>query len=189
MELLPALETTFDHAHRVIARIGPEQAHESTPCRDWDLEQLVGHTMSVVANIGRAVGGPAASAGEDATDDAGFRLTTDAGERFRQLADTTLAAWRTADLTATVDIGAGPMPAETALAINLLDTGTHSWDIARATGQDETMPDGLAEYILSLVDGFITDDIRGFAGFDPAVPIDDHAMASHRLAAFLGRRP
>ncbi|MGE0731790.1 MAG: TIGR03086 family metal-binding protein, partial [Acidimicrobiia bacterium] len=170
MELLPALEATFDHAHRVIAGIGPEQVHASTPCRDWDLEQLVGHTVSVVANIGRALGGPA---GDDAPeDDAGFRLTTDAGERFRQLADATLAAWRTADLSATVDIGAGPMPAETALAINLLDTGTHSWDIARATGQDETMPDGLAEYILSLVDGFITDDIRSFAGFDPAVPID-----------------
>jgi uncharacterized protein (TIGR03086 family) len=75
------------------------------------------------------------------------------------------------------------------MSINLLDTATHSWDIARASGQDANLPDALAETVLAVCHGFVTDDIRKFAGFDPPVPVGADAGPTERLVAFLGREP
>lgn len=58
-----------------------------------------------------------------------------------------------------VNIGAGPMPVQAAVSINLLDTATHSRDLARATGQNEDLPVG------------------------------NDATATAQLVAFLGRQP
>ena len=73
--------------------------------------------------------------------------------------------------------------------MDLLDTATHSWDIATATGQKAALPDELAATRLSVCQGFVTDEIRGFAGFDPAVPVAADAGPTDQLVAFLGRRP
>ncbi len=184
MDPLTALATTFDHAHRVIAGVSAEQMHSTTPCREWDVDALVRHTMGVVANIGRGVDG------KDLLDDVGsYPLQADLGDQFRSVADGTLAAWRAAGLDGETNIGAGPMPRSVAININLLDTAMHSWDIARATGQPDELPDGLADHVLGVATGFITDELRGFAGFDQAIAIGDDAPPTQRLAAFLGRQP
>jgi len=36
MELIDALEATFEHTHAVIARVRSDQLADPTPCRDWD---------------------------------------------------------------------------------------------------------------------------------------------------------
>jgi uncharacterized protein (TIGR03086 family) len=81
------------------------------------------------------------------------------------------------------------MPAQVGIGINLLDTATHSWDIARATGQDANLPDEVAAAALAECQGIVTDDIRKFAGFDPAVPVTRDANPTDQLVAFLGRQP
>lgn len=184
MELLPALAQTFDHTHRVIAGVAPDQRANPTPCREWDVEALMRHTVGVVANMGRAVSGQ-----ERLADVNGFPLDADCAGQFRTIADSTLDAWTAAGLDGETDIGAGPMPLPVALGINLLDTATHSWDLARATDQPDRLPAELAETILGIATGLINDDVRGFAGFDPAVTISDDASPADRLAAFLGRQP
>ena len=81
------------------------------------------------------------------------------------------------------------MPVPAGMSINLLDTATHSWDIARATGQDANLPDALAVTVLAVCHGFVSDEIRQFAGFDPAVAVGADAGPTDQLVAFLGRRP
>lgn len=184
MDLLTALSQTFDHTHRVIAGVRADQTGNPTPCAEWDVHALLGHALGVVAGIGSAVRGDAPPA-----DEAGFVLADDAAAQFRSLADSTLAAWTDVDLTSEINIGAGPMPGSAALSINLVDTSTHAWDIARATGQPEDLPEELAALVLGICHGFVTDEIRGFAGFDPAVPVSADASSTTKLVAFLGRKP
>jgi uncharacterized protein (TIGR03086 family) len=81
------------------------------------------------------------------------------------------------------------MPAQAGLSINLLDTTTHSWDIARATGQDAALPEEVAATALSVGRGIVTDEVRSFAGFDPEISVGDEASSADQLAAFLGRQP
>ncbi len=184
MDLVTALDQTFAHAAVVAAGVRPEQLDDATPCTEWDVRALAMHTLGVVENIGRGVRGEALMPSP-----LGMPLEADLGAQYRRVMASTLAAWRAADLTATVDIGAGPMPGGAAAGINLLDTATHSWDLARATGQDPALPAALAEQVLAAAQGIVSPDIRGFAGFDPEVEVGPDADATARLVAFLGRRP
>jgi uncharacterized protein (TIGR03086 family) len=184
MELLEALSQTFDHAGKVVGGVQADQLSDSTPCREWDVRHLLSHMVGVVANMGRGVRGE-----ELLADINSFPLETDFGAQFRAEADRTLAAWTARGVDGEVNVGAGPMPVTVALGINLLDTSMHSWDIARATGQDSNLPDEVAVTVLAVCQGIVTDEIRGFAGFDPVVDIADDAHPTDQLAAFLGRRP
>jgi uncharacterized protein (TIGR03086 family) len=184
MDLISALAQTFDHAHGVIGGIKREQLGNATPCTEWTLEQLLSHTLGVVTNIGTAV-----SSGNPPTGAMEAVLQDNIAKQFRAVADSTLAAWKAAGLDGEANIGAGPMPRQAAISINLLDTATHSWDIARATGQGEDLPVELAGLILGICQGFITDEVRGFAGFAPAVTLSADANPTHQLVAFLGRKP
>jgi len=140
--------------------------------------------MGVLANCGRGAGGD-----ELLPDGNAIPLDTDLGGQFRAEADRALAAWKACPLDGEVNIGAGPMPARAALSVNLLDTTAHSWDVARATGQDPTLPDELATTVLAVAQGFVTDDLRARAGFDPAIPVPTDAAPTDQFVAFLGRQP
>ncbi len=184
MDQLDALAQTFDHATKVVAGIADDQLGLATPCREWDVRHLLSHAMGVVVNMGNG-----ASCEELLPDVNTYALRDDRAAQFRAEADRTLAAWTTRGLAGEVNIGAGPMPAEAGIGINLLDTATHSWDISRATGQGEELPDDLATFVLALARGFVSDQIRSFAGFDPEVPVPAEASPTAQLAAFLGRKP
>lgn len=184
MELLDALSETFDHASKVVAGVRADQLDAPTPCREWDVRALVTHTMGVVVNMGRGASGAALLPDINA-----LSLDADLGAQFRAEADRTLAAWTARGLEGEVDVGAGPMPAPAGISINLLDTATHSWDIARATGQDANLPDALAMTALEVSRSVVTDDTRTFAGIDPAVPVGPDAAPTDQLVAFLGRTP
>jgi uncharacterized protein (TIGR03086 family) len=183
MELLDALAETFDHTTKVVSGIRPDQRAGATPCGEWDVQALCAHTLGVVMNMGRGASGADLLADVNAV-----TLDTDLGTQFRAEADRTLAAWRTRGRDDEVNIGAGPMPASVAMSINVLDTATHSWDLARATGQDPNLSDALAEAALECSHRVVRDDIRQFAGFDPAVTVGADAGPTDRLVAFLGRR-
>jgi uncharacterized protein (TIGR03086 family) len=176
------LAEAFDHAHQRIVAIRPDQLDNPTPCAEWDVSALLSHTIGVVQKIGDAVAGNPPAAGE-------FTLADDPATQFRAAADAALAAWAGVDLDGVIDIGAGPMPGRAGLSINLLDTATHAWDIARATGQPEPLPEQLAAAVFEACRATISDDVRSFAGFDPAIEVAEDADPTTRLVAFLGRRP
>jgi uncharacterized protein (TIGR03086 family) len=183
MELLDALSESFDHTAKIVAGVQTDQLGAPTPCREWDVRTLVGHTLGVIVNMGRG------ARGEELLAHNSLPLDADLGAQFRGEALRTLAAWTAHGLEGNVDVGAGPMPAQAAVSINLVDTTAHSWDIARATEQDASLPDELAAMVLTVGQGFITDDLRKRVGFDPPVPVARDARPTEQLVAFLGRQP
>lgn len=183
MQMIDALEQVYAHTGTVISGVKPTQLDGPTPCNEWNLRQLLTHTVGVVANIGHGV------KGEELRDIMSFPLAADPGPQFEQIAAENLAAWRSRGLDGETNIGAGPMPATSAIGINLLDTLTHAWDIARATGQSEELPEASAELVLGICKGFITDEARKFAGFAGAVEPPAGATVTQQLVAFLGRKP
>lgn len=182
MEMLDALAASFDHCTGVIAGVTADQLDNPTPCSEWDLRTLATHLTGVVVNCGLGASGADVS-------DTPIILEADLVAQFKAAAGSTLSAWQACAPDATVDIGAGPMPMTAALSVNLLDTTTHSWDIARATGQDPTIPVELAETVLAVCQGFVTDEIRTFAGFAPAITVPDGSSPTDQLVAYLGRQP
>lgn len=76
-------------------------------------------------------------------------------------------------------------------AIDMIYTGDvflHRWDLARATGQDETLdPDICAE----MLEGMLPMDeaLRQSGHYGPRVEVPDDADVQTRLLAFIGRTP
>jgi len=74
------------------------------------------------------------------------------------------------------------------LSIAFSDMLIHGWDIARATGQDDRMPDGLAQAAYDAIHGRFTDEQRKGV-FKPEVDTDASASAQEKLLAYTGRDP
>lgn len=83
----------------------------------------------------------------------------------------------------------GRMPLAQAIAtISTPDVFMHRWDLARATGQDETLdPRRCAE----MLEGMLPMDevLRQSGQFGPRVAVADDADAQTKLLAFIGRTP
>jgi uncharacterized protein (TIGR03086 family) len=68
------------------------------------------------------------------------------------------------------------------------DVFLHTWDLARATGQDETLE---AEMCAEMLAGMepLDELLRSSGQYGPAVPVPDDADVQTRLVAFIGRDP
>lgn len=68
------------------------------------------------------------------------------------------------------------------------DVFMHTWDLARATGQDETLdPERCAELLEAMQP--IDELLRAGGQYGPLVEVDDDADVQTRLLAFIGRDP
>jgi uncharacterized protein (TIGR03086 family) len=68
------------------------------------------------------------------------------------------------------------------------DVLLHTWDLARATGQDETLdPDEVA----MMYEGMLPMDehLRASGHYGPRVAVPDDADVQTKLIAFVGRQP
>jgi uncharacterized protein (TIGR03086 family) len=146
-----------------------------TCCEDWDVRAVVNHLLFVQGRFqARARGeqvGPPAGPPPDLVGD-------DPAAQFETARQATLAAYRE---PAASEFGG-------TLGIAFVDTIVHGTDIAKATGQDATIPSDLAEAAFGFINGRLSDDSRGSA-FKPAVAFADDAPAQDKLLAYLGRHP
>lgn len=180
MELVEALDATFDHTAGVIAGVRPEQYDDATPCAEWTVRELLEHMIGVVDGIGRTAAG---------TPSTPFVLGNDPAAQFRTAASATAAAWHDPGVLDRIADGpGGPMPGRVLAGINLLDTATHTWDLAVATGQRAALPDDVAAAALDASGAIITDELRP-GRFGPEIDGTAVATPTDRLVAFLGRRP
>jgi uncharacterized protein (TIGR03086 family) len=68
------------------------------------------------------------------------------------------------------------------------DVFLHTWDLARATGQDESLePDRCAQMLAGMEP--MDEVLRASGHYGPRVPVPDDADAQTRLIAFIGRDP
>ncbi len=111
----------------------PAQHDRPTPCADWAVGTLVRHVIDGDTFATLILGG--------ATLDAAITtlMGMDDSREFAREADELDAAFAAADPALIVDHPVGPTTAADFLAFRTADYAGHAWDLARATGQDETL--------------------------------------------------
>jgi len=180
VDIIDSLDSTFQHAHGVIAGVRPDQLDDRTPCTEWTVRELLDHMISVVAGM------EAVTAGRSSQP---FVLADDPAAQFDAASAGALAAWRSPGvLDEMFEFGPGPMPGRVLAGINLLDTATHTWDLATATGQDTALPDSVAIAALEASRQIVSPEIRA-GRFGPECATPDGAGPTEMLVAFLGRQP
>ena len=147
-----------------------------TPCDEWNVRTLLNHMLETQryflgAARGEEASPPSPTPAELITDDPVGDF-----ERSREEMLRTFAAPGVLEKT-------GP-----ALGIAFSDQLLHGWDLARATAQETTMPDGLAEAAYEMIHGRFTDEQRKGV-FGPEVPVRAEASPQEKLLAYTGRNP
>lgn len=150
---------------------------DPTPCERWDVRALLNHMIESQQYFAATARGEQASLpNADTPIDA---IGDDPARAYEAMREETLRAHREPGVLEKT----GP-----SLGIAFVDQLVHGADLARATGQDATIPDDLARAAFSMIDGQLTDERRG-AGFKPAVDVGDGASAQDKLLAYTGRHP
>jgi uncharacterized protein (TIGR03086 family) len=175
MDLLDLFERGTDWtASKIPAAAG--KLDDGTPCEQWNVRNLLDHMVDSQQYFAATARGeeaslpnpnPPASIGDDPV------------AAYAEIRDETLRAHREPGVLEKTGPGLG---------IAFVDQLVHGWDLARATGQDATMPEDLAEAAFAMIDGKLTDENRE-PGFKPVVAVPEDASAQDKLLAYTGRQP
>ena len=174
----------FEH---LVAQVPPDRWGWPSPCTDWDARAVVGHVIvmhaAMLAPVGRQL-------------------------RPASLADDPLGAFRSAraDVATLLDdpeVAATVVPtpmgpstfADHVDQVVSADLVQHGWDLARATGQDDTIDPAELEQLWPMVQA-IPEVMRipdafgpGIVVYGPIVDVPADAPLQHRVLGLLGRDP
>jgi uncharacterized protein (TIGR03086 family) len=154
----------------------PDQLDTDTPCDEWKLSTLLDHMLETQRYFVGNANGEDAQLPQPAPPKL---IGSDPAADFEQAR----AEIKRAFADPAVQEKTGP-----ALGIAFSDLLLHGWDVAVATGQDATMPNGLADAAYEMIHGRFTVEQRKGV-FKPEVRIGDDASPQDRLLAYTGRDP
>ena len=149
----------------------------STTCDPWTVRQLMNHMLETQRYFVTSARGGDAS--PPSSDEPPVLLGGDPVADFRRARDETIETFAADGVIEKT----GP-----SLGIAFGDALLHGWDLAKATGQDTTMPEGLAEAAYATIHGQFTDDQRQGV-FAPEVEVPARCLRPRPTARLHRPRP
>lgn len=167
----------------MLSRVTPDQLAWPTVNDDWDVRALINHLVAGnqwIAELVRT--GDAQRPSGDAIGD------RDPKEAYDESWQRLIAAFEEPDaLQRTVQMPFGELPASAAAALRFSDTISHTWDLAKATGQDTNVAPELSETALAMARQRLEGQPRVAGRFKEPVPVPADACPADRLAGYLGK--
>jgi uncharacterized protein (TIGR03086 family) len=171
-----ATARAIDVAHRV----EPDQLHDPTPCSAWNVQDLLDHltggTDYLLAALEQREPAPRQVTTADDYE-AGVAAVLDG-----------LVASGALDRMCTSPLGF-EWPVGQAVAGTFMDVLIHTFDLARATGQDERLDPELVEACIAMFLPDMPERGRHAGIVGPAVTVGPGAMPQDVLLAAMGRTP
>jgi uncharacterized protein (TIGR03086 family) len=172
----------------LILGVGSDAWASQSPCQDWTARDVVDHVVgmhaAMLAPLGRSLGPESSAAGGP------IYAFTSARARLQHALDDPAVAGTACDTpTGTLTFAEH---VDAALSVDLV---VHGWDLARATGQDDTIQ---AEdlHLLWPIAGAIPEQFRvpgafrpGLVVFGPQVEVAADAPLQHKILGMYGRDP
>ena len=183
------LARAFACTAAVLAGVSVEDMALPTPCVSWTVRDLVNHIVGgpdfFVDTVEAEIAPSRAGSQDFTTGD--FRAAFDAGAARAVAAFDAQGA-----MEKVLKLPFGEVPGAAFVFIAAIDTFTHGWDLAVATGQSSDLDPALAQQLLAVATGALPDSLRGPDGqapFGPRVEMADPVCPADELAAFMGRHP
>ena len=168
------------HATVLVDAVRLDQLGSPTPCTEWTVQDLIDHLVGGTEYL--------LSAAEPR--ELRSRPHATSADYRRGVADVldALAQPGALERTCTSPLGFEWTLAE-AVAGTFMDVLIHTWDLARATGQDDTLDPDLVDACTAMFLPDMPERGRAAGIIGPAVELDEDASAQDRLIAAMGRRP
>ena len=184
MDVVSALEQSYDQTATLVGRLTPAEFEAPSPCAGWDVRATLNHMlgatwMFTLVNQGHA-----------ADEDAGDVIGDDATLAVTAAAKENLASWRQPGaFEGDRSYVFGTFPATGAVMLNLGEVVVHNWDVARATGRELAINPAVGQMIYDWAVSIPLDDFRDHGAFGPEVAVTASAPIVDRLVGLLGRQP
>ena len=190
MDAMDALDASAERMVQLVRQVEPEQWNDPTPCSKWNIRTLVGHLVATRQAYCALLSGAAAAELISFAERQDEAAGTDPVAALR----TAVASVRTAfaepgALERTVHHPIGDIFGSQLLALLIMDSVIHSWDLATAVGVDA----GLDEQLVNQVYAFLAPRAEGGALYAsglfaaPGRPLPHGATALQRLIHLAGR--
>jgi uncharacterized protein (TIGR03086 family) len=172
---------------RIIEQVSRDRWHASTPCTEWDAQQVANHIIGenlwagelfhgkTVAQVGATLDGDLT--GEDPA--AAYRRSVDVA---RQAVEAPGA------MEATCHLSFGDYSGDNYAGQLFMDALIHGWDIAKGTGQETRLDADLVARCLPIAEEF-TRKFRAAGVFGDDLPVAEDADQQTKLLALVGRKP
>jgi uncharacterized protein (TIGR03086 family) len=167
-------QLSADSFEAKLAQVSDDQWDAPTGCGDWTVRELVDHALFWQCNLAGVVGAQASP--EDGWDSIKAAISG-------ALEDPTA-------LDGTLE--SGPMtgmPKHQAMGLATADVLVHGWDLARAIGVDDTLPEAAVEAVQMGLAQAPPQMVRNPQVFGPAIEVPADASAQDKLIGFVGRQP
>jgi uncharacterized protein (TIGR03086 family) len=175
----------LDATGRIVRGVDAADMDKPTPCDDYDVRALLNHVVSGNLWVAPLVAGKTIEEVGDRYD--GDVVGSDPSAAYNASAVAAGDAFaQQGAMEAPVAVSYGPVPGEVYAGHRFIDVLIHGWDIAIATGQDDTLDPDLVETCWAIVRPQL-DLLQGSGAFGTAVDIPDDADSETRLLAALGR--
>jgi uncharacterized protein (TIGR03086 family) len=164
-------------------RAVPDSAWDNpSPCDGWLARDVVRHLVEWIPGFFTTTAGLEFPVGPCVDDDPVGAWVTLRAALEQALADRSVAARE-------FDPPMGRMTVEQAIDMIVTnDVFFHTWDIARATGLDETLDPVETQNMFEAMEP-MDEMLRGSGQFGPRIAVADDADAQTKLIAFVGRDP
>jgi uncharacterized protein (TIGR03086 family) len=168
------LASAVEVTEGIVAGVRPEQAQLPTPCSKYEVTQLLDHLVGFATHFADKADG--VTPPTDPT-------TTAAG-------DDPQAAYHEAGARLVDGYRGGAAADATPLGVVLMETITHGWDLATASGQSTPYSEGAIAAALATGRGMLAPQYRGEGmPFGEEVEVSPSASMLDQLVGFMGRDP
>ncbi|MFE0193769.1 TIGR03086 family metal-binding protein [Streptomyces sp. NPDC058989] len=182
----PQFLHAVDQLEKLVSGLDPAHLGRPTPCEAYDLRALLSHTVGALHRIayigegGRGMDVPAA---------AGEIADTDWGGAVGRARARAAAAWADDDKLATeFEVPWGVAEGRIALSGYVMETVTHTWDIAQVIAPEAELDEDLARMAFGIAQKVLPAEPRGGEmPFAAVHPVPEDADIHRRLAGWLGR--
>ena len=182
MDPLAQFDVIIPEFQKLALGTGLDQLDEQTPCEKWKVRDLFGHIIGGATTFAAVVRGDEPPAIPQPRDDA-MAATANAA-----LADVDSAFRTDGAMEKTLATPFGEMPGDTFARLLAFDLLMHTTDLARATGQSFSVPDGVVAEVDTFTRAALQPEMRGPETFAPETEPAADATRLDRLVAFSGRR-
>lgn len=183
---LPDLHArALEHTRGYVEGVAPEQLGNPTPCEGWDVTELLNHLVSGNFWVGPLVAGKTIEEVGAVYD--GDVIGDEPAKAFAESAGIAASAFKgEGAMEKPVAVSYGPVPGSIYCGHRFIDVLIHGWDLAKATGQDATLPIDLVLACTEVVKPQ-AELLAGSGAFGTTQTVGDDAGPQTALLAMLGR--
>jgi uncharacterized protein (TIGR03086 family) len=170
--------------------VDDDELSAPTPCDEWTVAALLDHLMGLAYGFAQAARKRTDLPGLDGPppQPSAQHLSRHWRSRLPVLLEDLASAWKDpAAWTGTATVGGVTMPATAAGTVGMNELIVHSWDLARATGQDYAADPRTLEVMIEFLSQGPSDGVSG--QFGPAIPAKPEEDLLDQALALAGRHP